>query len=93
MKNKRKILSKKTILTLSILLSIMLVVGALLGYKMNEMLRDNIEDQLTEHALLISSKTEQTIQIQFIQLHNLSNAIQNSDNFETIFHTIQQEQE
>lgn len=93
MKNKRKILSKKTILTLSILLSIMLVVGALLGYKMNEMLRDNIEDQLTEHALLISSKTEQTIQIQFTQLHNLSNAIQNSDNFETIFHTIQQEQE
>ena len=93
MKNKRKMLSKKAILVIIILLIIMIVVGCLLGYKMNQLLMDNIENQLTEQAMLISEQVEQSIEVQFIQLNNISTAIQNNSDFNHVFHTVQREQE
>ncbi|MBQ4058116.1 MAG: response regulator [Lachnospiraceae bacterium] len=93
MKNKRKLLSKKAILVITVLLTIMMIVGCLLGYKMNQMLTDNIENQLTEQALLISEQVEQSIETQFVQLNNISNAIQNNMDFEKGFLIVQQEQE
>jgi len=92
MKNKRKLLSKKSILVITALLTIMIVVGCLLGYKMNQLLTDNIENQLTEQAILISEQVEQSIDVQFIQLNNISGAIQNNTTFEKVFHSIQREQ-
>nr|MBP3597835.1 response regulator [Eubacterium sp.] len=91
MKNKFKLFTKKSIFVVAVLLSIMLVVGGLLGYKMNQMLTDNIENQLTEQALLISEQVGQSIEIQFTQLNNISNAIQSNAKFENVFHTVQQE--
>jgi len=93
MKNKRKLLSKKSILVISALLIIMIVVGCLLGYKMNQLLTDNIENQLTEQALLISEQVEQSIEVQFIQLNNISGAIQNDITFEKVFQNVKLEQE
>jgi len=93
MRNKRKLLSTKAILVLSALLAIMILVGCLLGYKMNQMLTDNIENQLTEHAILVQEQMEQSIEIQFIQLNNISNAIQNSEQYEKVVSTVRQEQE
>ncbi len=93
MKNKRKLLSKKSILVISSLLIIMIVVGCLLGYKMNQLLTDNIENQLTEQAILISEQVEQSIEVQFIQLNNISGAIQNDITFEKVFHNVKLEQE
>ncbi len=92
MKNRGKLLSKKSILVLTVLLVIMIAVGCLLGYKMDEMLTDNIENHLTEQAMLISEEVEQSIEIQFVQLNNISNAIKNNAQFENIFKTIKQEQ-
>lgn len=48
MKDKRKIIRSKVLLYIIVLFLIMLVVGALLSYKMNQMLTDHIENQLTE---------------------------------------------
>lgn len=93
MRNKYKVLNKKNILVISALLAIMILVGCLLGYKMNQLLTDNIENQLTEQAILISKQVEQSIEIQFIQLNNISNAIQGKEQFEYVFHTVKQEQE
>ena len=92
MKNRKKILSKKAVLVLLALLTIMIIVGCLLGYKMNQMLTDNTENQLTEQAVLISEQVEQSIEMQFIQLNNISNAIQNNAQFKNVFQTVKQEQ-
>lgn len=93
MKTRRKRISKKSILVISALLMIMIVVGCVLGYKMNEMLTANIENQLTEQAILIGAQMEQSIESQFIQLNNISHAIQSSENDEKVFETVKQEQE
>lgn len=93
MKSKRKMLGKKSLLIISMLLIIMLLVGCLLGYKMDQLLMDNIENQLTEQALLISEQVEQSIEVQFIQLNNISIAVQNNTNFNDVFQTVQCEQE
>ena len=85
MKTRRKRISKKSILVISALLMIMIVVGCVLGYKMNEMLTANIENQLTEQAILIGAQMEQSIESQFIQLNNISHAIQSSENDEKVF--------
>ena len=76
------------------LLVIMLCVGGLLGYKMNQMLTDNIENQVTEYAELVAEQVDQGIVIQFVQLNNIANAINNSDgNVKTVLGTVRQEQE
>ncbi len=93
MKN-RKILSTHTILGITLLLVIMLVVGSMLGYKMNQMLTDNIENQLTEQANMLAEHVEQSIMIQFIQLKNIANAVQNnSEMMDQVLQTVMQEQE
>jgi len=94
MKRNKKVLTTQMILGISIMLVIMLIVGSLLGYKMNQMLTDNIENQLTEQAVLLSNHVEQSIMMQFIQLNNIANAIQNnSDRVGDVLQTVKQEQE
>ncbi len=96
MKNEKKILSKKSIGGIAVLLSIMLVVGSLLGYKLNQMLRDNIENQLTEQAIMVAEHVEQGVLIQFVQLNNIANAVQNNKDVkeeEDVVNTVRQEQE
>lgn len=93
MKDRRKLLNKKSILVMSVLLTCMIVVGCLLGYKMDEMLTDNLENQLTEHANLISKQLEQSIEIQFIQLNNLADAIQNDTLVNKVLKTVRKERE
>lgn len=94
MKNKKRVLSSQTIIGISILLVIMLIVGSLLGYKMDQMLTDNIENQLTEQSVLLASHVEQSITLQFTQLNHIAEAIQNSDGrIDTVMRTIKTEQE
>lgn len=94
MKNKKKILSSRTILGICILLGIMLIVGSMLGYKMDQMITDNLENQLTEEAALLSEYVDQSVRMQYIQLYNLANAIQsNSESMEAILQTVKREQE
>lgn len=94
MKNKKKVISTQTILGITLMLVIMLVVGSLLGYKMNQMLTDNIENQLTEQASMLSEYVDQSIMIQFIQLNNLANAVQNNaEMMDRVLKTVKQEQE
>ena len=94
MKDKRKIIRSKVLLYIIVLFLIMLVVGALLSYKMNQMLTDHIENQLTEQADLIADHVEQSILIQFIQLNNIANAVQNNDErMDSVLQTIKREQE
>ena len=93
MKIKRKVIRKKSLCVILALLATMIAVGCVLGYKMNEMLTDNIENQLTEQANLIGSQVGQSIEIQFIQLNNISNALQNVERVENVFDAVKKEQE
>ncbi len=94
MKSNRKVLTAQTILGVSIMLIIMLMVGSLLGYKMNQMLNDNIENQLTEQAVLLSDHVQQSIMMQFVQLNNIANAVQNNnERIDMVLQTVKQEQE
>ena len=94
MKSKKKVITTQTILGISVMLVIMLMVGSLLGYKMNQMLTDNVENQLTEQAVLLSNHVEQSIRMQFVQLNNIANAVQNnSERTDDVLHTVKKEQE
>lgn len=94
MKSNKRVLSTRTILGISILLGIMLGVGSLLSYKMDQLLTDNIENQLTEQAVLLSEYVDQSIQVQYIQLNNIANAVQNnSEKIEGVLQTVKREQE
>nr|MBQ8253112.1 response regulator [Lachnospiraceae bacterium] len=94
MKSKKKVISPQMVSGISIMLAIMLMVGSLLGYKMNQLLTDNIENQLTEQAILLSNQIDQSIMVQFIQLKNIANAVQNNhEKFDGVLQTIKQEQE
>ncbi len=92
--SKKKVITTQTILGISVMLVIMLMVGSLLGYKMNQMLTDNIENQLTEQADLLSDHVQQSIMMQFVQLNNIANAVQNSsERIDNVLQTIKNEQE
>lgn len=94
MKNEKKILNSQTVLGVSILLGIMLIVGSLLHYKMDQMLTDNIENQLTEQSVLLADHVDQSITMQFIQLNNIANAVQNNaTQLEGILNSVRHEQE
>jgi len=94
MKINQKLLSGRTICGVAILLGIMLVVGSLLNYKMDELLTDNIENQLTEQAVLLSEYVDQSINMQYIQLNNIANAVENNGgSAESVLKTIKREQE
>lgn len=94
MKNKKKVISTHTIPGIVLMLVIMLIVGSLLGYKMNQMLTDNIENQLTEQAVMLAEHVDQSIMIQFIQLSNIANAVQrNSSKMNEVIQIVKQEQE
>lgn len=76
------------------MIMIMLGVGSLLGYKMEQMVTDNIENQLTEQAVLLSDHVNQSIMMQFVQLNNIANAVQRSEeNVDAILQTVKQEQD
>ena len=94
MKSNKRVISSQTILGIVIMLMIMLAVGSLLGYKMDQMLNDTIENQLTEQAILLSEHVDQSIMMQFVQLNNIANAVQNNGaNADRILQTVKQEQE
>lgn len=84
----------RTVLSVVILLSIMVIVGSLLGMKLNQMLIEHMEKQVTEQSSLLSDQIEQVIEIQFVQLSNIAGAVQNNENNpEAVLATVKQEQE
>ena len=94
MKINKRFISKQMITGIAVMLVVMLGVGSLLGYKMNQMVTDNIENQLTEQAVLLSDYVDQSIGVQFTQLNNIANALQrNGENAPAILQTVKQEQE
>lgn len=94
MKNNKRLFSAQMFIGIAVMLVVMLGVGSLLGYKMNQMVTDNIENQLTEQAVLLSDYVDQSIMMQFIQLNNIANVVQrNGEKASGILQTIKQEQE
>ncbi len=94
MKNSERKINIRTVLGVAGLVGIMLVVGSLLGMKMNQLLIGHMENQVTEQSKHIADQMEQAIQIQFVQLNNIANAIQsNIDSPELILQTVSDEQE
>lgn len=94
MKNKKQIINIRTTLWVGILIAIMLVVGGLLGMKVNQLLTKHIESQVTEQASNIAQQMEQIIQIQFVQLNNISSALQNNAAHpDKVLQTVKVEQE
>lgn len=94
MKTSERKINLRTVLGVAALVGIMLIVGSLLGMKMNKLLIDHMENQVTEHAGLISEQVEQVILIQFVQLNNIASALENNaDNPERVLQTVNYEQE
>ena len=94
MKTSERKSNLRTVLGVAALVGIMLIVGSLLGMKMNKLLIDHMENQVTEHAGLISEQVEQVILIQFVQLNNIASALENNaDNPERVLQTVNYEQE
>lgn len=94
MKTSERKINLRTVLGVATLVGIMLIVGSLLGMKMNKLLIDHMENQVTEHAGLISEQVEQVILIQFVQLNNIASALENNaDNPERVLQTVNYEQE
>lgn len=76
------------------LLGVMVVVGSLLGMKLNQILIEHMEKQVTEHSKLLSGQIEQVIEIQFVQLSNIASAVEkNENNPEAVLQTVMQERE
>lgn len=94
MKNRKRFINIRTVLSVTALLSIMIVVGSLLGMKLNQILIEHMEKQVTEQSKLLSEQIEQTIEIQFVQLNNIASAVEkNSTSPEAVLDTVKQEQE
>lgn len=94
MKSNKRTLSRRTVLGISNLLIVMLVVGSVFGFKMNQMLIDNIENQLTEQAVLLADYVDQSIRMQYIQLNNIANAVRNKpQSADSVLQTVKREQE
>lgn len=94
MKNRKRLINFRTVLSVGTLLGVMIVVGSLLGMKLNQLLIEHMEKQVTEQSKLLSEQIQQTIEIQFVQLNNIASAIEkNENNPEVVLETVRQEQE
>lgn len=94
MKNREKSIIIRTVLGVCALLLIMILVGGLLGVKLNQLLIEHMEKQVTEQSVLLAEQIEQVVEIQFVQLNNIAHAIQNNQQKpEVILQTVRQEQE
>ncbi|MBQ8412978.1 MAG: response regulator [Lachnospiraceae bacterium] len=94
MKNNERKINIRTVLGVGVLVGIMLIVGSLLGMKMNQLLIEHMENQVTEQSSLIADQMEQVINIQFVQLGNIATALENNmDSPERVLDTVAHEQE
>ena len=94
MKNRKRFINFRTVLSVIALLGVMVVVGSLLGMKLNQVLIEHMEKQVTEQSKLLSEQIEQVIEIQFVQLNNIAGAVEkNEKNPEEVLDTVMQERE
>ncbi|MBQ8317116.1 MAG: response regulator [Lachnospiraceae bacterium] len=94
MKNRKRLINYRTVLSVAALLGIMVVVGSLLGMKLNQLLIEHMEKQVTEQSKLLSEQIQQVIEIQFVQLNNIANAVEkNESNPNAVLQTVEQERE
>ena len=94
MANSKKRIHLRTVFSVAILLGVMIIVGSLLGMKLNQMLIEHMENQVTEQSLLLSEQIEQVIETQFTQLNNIATLMQNNqENPEQILMALGQEEE
>lgn len=94
MKSRKRFINLRTVLSMVALLGVMVVVGSLLGMKLNQILIEHMEKQVTEHSKLLSGQIEQVIEIQFVQLSNIASAVEkNENNPEAVLQTVMQERE
>lgn len=94
MKNRKRFINLRTVLSMVALLGVMIVVGSLLGMKLNQILIEHMEKQVTEQSKLLSEQIEQVIEIQFVQLGNIASAVEeNENNPEAVLQTVMQERE
>ena len=70
----------RTVFSVAILFGIMVIVGSLLGMKLNQMLIEHMEKQVTQQSSILSEQIEQEIEVQFTQLNNMARALQNYPN-------------
>ena len=94
MANSKKRVHLRTVFSVAILFGVMIIVGSLLGMKLNQMLIEHMEKQVTEQSLLLSEQIEQVIEIQFTQLNNIATFMQhNQENPEQILMALEEEEE
>ncbi|MBE5941485.1 MAG: response regulator [Lachnospiraceae bacterium] len=94
MANSKKRIHLRTVLSVAVLFGVMIIVGSLLGMKLNEMLIGHMEKQVTEQSSLLSEQIEQVIEMQFVQLNNIATAISsNQDNPQQVLMALKLEQE
>ena len=94
MKNRKRFINFRTVLSVIALLGVMVVIGSLLGMKLNQVLIEHMEKQVTEQSKLLSEQIEQVIEIQFVQLNNIAGAVEkNEKNPEEVLDTVMQERE
>ena len=94
MKSRKRFINFRTVLSIVSLLGVMVVVGSLLGMKLNQILIEHMEKQVTEQSKLLSGQIEQVIEIQFVQLSNIASAVEkNENNPEAVLQTVMQERE
>lgn len=94
MKSRKRFINFRTVLSMVSLLGVMVVVGSLLGMKLNQILIEHMEKQVTEQSKLLSGQIEQVIEIQFVQLSNIASAVEKNDNNpEAVLQTVMQERE
>ena len=88
----KKKIHLRTVFSVAILFGVMIIVGSLLGMKLNQMLIEHMENQVTEQSVLLSEQIEQVIEIQFTQLNNIATLIQNSpENTEQVLTALEEE--
>ncbi|MBE5945227.1 MAG: hypothetical protein E7258_10010, partial [Lachnospiraceae bacterium] len=63
MKNRKKSIIIRTVLGVCALLLIMILVGGLLGVKLNQLLIEHMEKQVTEQSVLLAEQIEQVVEI------------------------------
>lgn len=94
MASNKKRIHFRTVLSVAALFGVMIIVGSLLGMKLNEMLIGHMEKQVTEQSSLLSEQIEQVIEMQFVQLNNIATAISNNqENPQEVLAALKLEQE
>ena len=94
MKNKIRKVNARTFVGVIVLVSVMLLVGSLLGVKMDRLLRSYMETQVTEQAIQIANHMEQSVALQFLQLNNMAGALEaNPKEMVTVMDMLTPEQE